>query len=215
MQYQSELSFLRDVFEKSRVHTEILSMDAAASFIGSSDGGRKNFGKIFDSLNRATLYKLKDGLECHYRLLLLPESERREVLIVGPYLADSIGEPDCLEIAEKRKLSQKELRYLYEYYTGLPVVTDDSHLMIMLTSFCERIWKTPSFAVEEIFGEEDFQSAHDCTHRRCDCRRVPHSRARHRTQCRQFRFQLHGALCDAADGLRVGKTAAGRNVHPV
>ncbi len=155
MQYQSELSFLRDVFEKSRVHTEILSMDAAASFIGSSDGGRQNFGKIFDSLNRATLYKLKDGLECHYRLLLLPESERREVLIVGPYLADSIGEADCLEIAEKRKLSQKELRYLYEYYTSLPVVTDDSHLMIMLTSFCERIWKTPSFAVEEIFGEED------------------------------------------------------------
>ena len=37
-----------------------------------------------------------------------------------------------------------------EYYAGIPVVREDSPLLVMLSTFCERIWKSPSFAIVDV-----------------------------------------------------------------
>ena len=152
VRYDSELSFLTDVFEKSRVHTKKLSIKEASVFFEERNGGG-SFSSFLNSIRPTTVYKLKDSFECRYRLFLLPENEKGEVLIIGPYLSTGINQSRLLEIAEEKRLMPKEQRYLAEYYTSLPVIDDDSHLMIMLSSFCERIWGTPSFAVEEVEGE--------------------------------------------------------------
>lgn len=157
MNYQSELSFLRDVFEKSRVNTELLSIKGAEDFFDKKNGKEGSLRALFENIRPMTVYKLKDNLGCRYRLFLLPQTEK--LLTVGPYLCENIGEDRILQIAEQRRFSQCECKYLREYYSSMPELTDGSPLLIMLSSFCERIWNTPSFAVREIDGEDCFQQA--------------------------------------------------------
>lgn len=154
MQYFRELSFLKDVFEKSRLHTELLPARELGRFF---DGNKENISPLSsfsEELRHGILYKFSDSFECRYCALMLPESEKDEILILGPYLSENMSKIKCLEIAERLGVSPKEKKHLQEYYMSIPVLPEDSPLMIMLTSFCERIWKNPAFSVVELGGEE-------------------------------------------------------------
>lgn len=163
MFYKSELSFLCEVFERNRIYAKLLSKEETERYFNSGEGSASllEAGISFSAseLCEGTLYKLEDKFCCHYRILLLPESEGK-ILVVGPFLKEEIGQRERLEIAEKRGLSPKKERYLSEYYRSIPILNDDSHLLVMLNVFCEKIWKTPSFAISEINGEQITPESH-------------------------------------------------------
>ena len=149
MRYQGELSFLRDVYEKSHLHTEELSVKSAREYLEAKPG-IGSLETFFSKMRDGRVYGICDSLKCRYLFFLLPGAEKDTVLTVGPFLSAGIGEAERLEIAEKNKLSLKEQRYLGEYYLSLPILTEESHLMIMLRSFCEKIWHSPVFEISEI-----------------------------------------------------------------
>ncbi len=157
MFYQSELSFLCEVFERNRIYAKVLSFEKAEQYFKAGDGRASllDVGIFFSKgeLCESTLYKLEDRFKCHYRLLLLPEADGK-LLVVGPFLKEKIGEREALEIAERCGLSPRKQRYLSEYYRSIPILEQDSHLLVMLNVFCEKIWKTPAFSVSEINGEQ-------------------------------------------------------------
>lgn len=55
-----------------------------------------------------------------------------------------------MEIGEKNGISPKKQRYLAEYYAGLPILAEGDRLFVMLDTFCELIWNSPSFAIVDI-----------------------------------------------------------------
>ena len=150
MLYSGELSFLRDVLEKSRVNTEQIPLSKAESFFDNKQGIKFHFTK---NVSSHTFYKITDALDCRYVFFLLPGSEKKEILFIGPYLSEPISKARCLEISAKHGMTTKEQRYLSEYYKGIPQISDSSHLMIMLRTFCELIWKTPAFTVEQLSAD--------------------------------------------------------------
>ncbi len=154
MFYQNELTFLREVFEKS--HIPIRLIDAAAWESEKKTAGfldeRAVFRQLFPMVLPETLYKFTDPFERSYRLLLLPDTKISTVLCIGPFLSLKISEQRLLEIAEENSLSPQKhsFRYLSEYYAGLPIFSDNEPLSIMLNVFCEKIWGSPTFLTKDI-----------------------------------------------------------------
>ena len=152
---------MHDTFQKSHVS---LSLVAEVDFYalrevnplqtGTEDTPDFFARKLFlQSLAPHTMYKQTDAYRRAWIYLLLSEGEKQEVLLVGPYLASPIGEEEMLEMSEENGLSPQIQRTVREYYASLPVLRDTNLLFVMLETFCERIWRRPSFAVVDVNRE--------------------------------------------------------------
>lgn len=105
---------------------------------------------FFGDLEPRTLYKLVDFFDLCYLYLQLPETEEPTVLLVGPYLMAPPEPERLLSLGEQRGVSPSRQKYFEEYYTGIPVLTENNHLLLMVSTFCERIWNCTSFAVVDV-----------------------------------------------------------------
>ncbi|MBR2011563.1 MAG: helix-turn-helix transcriptional regulator [Clostridia bacterium] len=162
MFYESELRFLCDTFQKCHVQTAVLPADNLKSALMNTDLGAL-FGKAapervfttsaFDNICACTMYKLTDHFQLCYIYFLLPDPTNSTLLLIGPYLPSPPSPGAVLEIGEKNGASPKSQRYLDEYYAGLPILEQNSHLFFMLNTFCERIWNSPSFSIIDVNNE--------------------------------------------------------------
>lgn len=160
MFYDNELEFLCDTFKKSRVYVctltpgELMSSvrDAATDhfFFQTPYVEENKLSDFLSGIKEKTMYKTSDSFGRRYVCLLLPDSVKRNMLFIGPYLCTPISSHEILEIGEKNNVSPKSQQYLNEYYSSLPVLAENSHLFIMLETFCERIWNSPSFAIIDL-----------------------------------------------------------------
>ncbi|MBQ8375055.1 MAG: helix-turn-helix domain-containing protein [Clostridia bacterium] len=155
MFYQRELSFLRDVFKKNYVETEVTEQYAPKNEPNVQNGflyPQSIFLSVFPKLLPETLYKYTDPFARNYRFLLLPDTSAPLVLSIGPFLTSALTEQQLLEIGENNGISPQKHshRYLSEYYAGLPTIHENSPLLIMLNAFCEKIWESPSFLVKDV-----------------------------------------------------------------
>ncbi len=156
MPVRVELDFLRSVFQKSRVRTQILSLhDSADSLLDAWLSGivslpqteQKTVKQVFGAVADKTKYRLSTALALQYTLLRLPLLSEKNLLFIGPYLSSPLSAEASLEIGERLGLSPASQRLLGEYYAALPVLTEEDKLFQMLDVFCERVWQTASFAV--------------------------------------------------------------------
>ncbi|MBR2464833.1 MAG: helix-turn-helix transcriptional regulator [Clostridia bacterium] len=162
MFYENELQFLCDTFQKCHVKTAILPSEELRSSLTHTDLGTL-FGKatpdrVFissavENISPRTMYKLTDYFQLCYIYFLLPDFPRSTVLLIGPYLPSTPSPGAVLEIGEQNGVSPKSQRYLDEYFAGLPILKQNSHLFLMLNTFCERIWKNPSFSIVDVNNE--------------------------------------------------------------
>ena len=160
MPYTSELTFLCEIFKKCRLHAFVATPDTFSKKIEQINeqslfereiNARRFLHHFPTDLEPATLYKLTDKLNLCYLYLLLPDSKvERTVLFIGPYHTGTPTHEQMLELGEQNGISPQRQRYFEEYYTGFPTLQADSHLFTMLNTFCERIWKRPSFAIIDI-----------------------------------------------------------------
>ncbi len=161
-EYEKELRFLCDVFFKCHIPIRTASLIDSANTVLSSGldffngvvDGVVTVRQYFGDLSAQTLYKICDGLNRCYLYLLLPEAAESTVLFIGPYLKEVSSEAQRLELAEKIGIPPKSQRYFDEYYAGIPVLQDGNQLFLMLDTFCEHIWDSPSFAIVDRNLEE-------------------------------------------------------------
>ncbi len=155
MFYSTELSFLCEVFQKIHLNTDIIEENelkntSLKSNLDRPFHCREFISSVFNMLHSYTVYRLTDSYGCCYRFLLLPEVQTPTILCVGPYLTSQLSSNKVFEICEENGLSPTKHRYLSEYYSGLPVLPDDCHMLIMFDTFCEAIWKNRSFKIKDI-----------------------------------------------------------------
>lgn len=153
MFYQNELQFLCDTLRKSRV-------SAFAANEADFAEGVKNIGMdgmlgisappFPRDLDSHTLYKYTDVDDLCYLYFLLPETEAPTILFVGPYLAASPSHERLLTLGANRGVSAAQQAHFEEYYTSIPVLYEGNPLFVMITTFCERIWKISSFAIVDV-----------------------------------------------------------------
>ncbi len=152
MLYEKELELLRSSFEKCRLKTAIILTDGREPRQPEGElerilSGATPRGILSVAIEPKTLYKLRDDFELKYKFLLLTDGA---VLIVGPYLAETVSEGTILEIGERNGISPKRQRYLKELYESIPVLDERCPLFVMLDAFLERLWDSPSFAIVDV-----------------------------------------------------------------
>ena len=163
MLYEQELALLRDTFQKSHVNLVCMSQsdfydlrDVHPLQAGTEDDSSSSLRKLFlQTLAPYTMYKQTDAYRRAWIYLLLPQSEDKDVLLMGPYLSAPLSEEELLEMCEENGLFPQMQRTVREYYASLPVLRDTNLLFIMLETFCERIWQRPSFALVDVNREHN------------------------------------------------------------
>lgn len=155
MIYANELSFLRDVFRKSRISADVIDLsewqyDTFPQITDDLIDRRILFRELFPTLRSCTVYRLTDSFECCYRFILLPDTQTTKVLCIGPYLSAPLTAEDLLEIGEINGVPPQKQTMLAEIYASMTVLSSDSPLFTVLHTFCERIWHGPAYSVKDI-----------------------------------------------------------------
>ncbi len=159
MFYENELQFLCDTFKKSRVRAFYATKEEFEERVQHSSEEMVYSGELLRAdtmrhfprdMEARTMYRLTDAFGFSYVYLLLPARSEETVLLVGPYLSAMPLPAQMLEIGEANGISPKHQRYLEEYYSTIPVLAEGDRLFLMLDTFCERIWKSPSFAIVDV-----------------------------------------------------------------
>ncbi len=160
--YERELGFLCDVFCKCHIPARAVSLTDSVSTVFSSESASffrvaeegVSVRQFFGEISSHTLYKTADGLHRCYSYLLLPDGKDSTVLFIGPYLDRELSPSQVLELAEKMEIPPKFQRYFNEYFSSIPCLPEGSQLFILLNTFCERIWSSPSFSIVDVNRED-------------------------------------------------------------
>ncbi len=163
MFYENELEFLCEALKKIHVRAVAVRKDAPLRSVMDSDI-YSVFGRevqldlavqdAVGELSRRTMYKSTDELYLSYIYFLLPGDEER-ILFIGPYLPYSVVPSRVLELKKRIDASPKSRKYADEYYSGIPVLSPDSYALVMINTFCERIWESPAFSIVDVTSEAD------------------------------------------------------------
>lgn len=158
--YRSELDFLRDTLQKSHLRVTVTDLDTA----GRSAAESGFFVTLPFPISQAelepyTVYRVTDPSDLCYLYLLLPETEIPTLLLVGPYLTAQPSRERLLELGELHGISPARQSRFEEYYRGIPVLAEGDRIFLMLSTFCERIWRRPSFAIVDVSRKQQLPAS--------------------------------------------------------
>ena len=147
MNYTAELEYLMKVLKKMRIPTELVNGEGLDEQV--PDLGLRHFlgldaGYRYEdlALEENTVYKINDEFMCRYIGILLPQPFSADALLIGPYMSYEPTEAQLLEELERLGLSASRLPQLKQYYSAVPVLPDESPLMMLVNAFAETLWGT-------------------------------------------------------------------------
>lgn len=160
MFYESELKLVKSTFQKCRIQVIQLSPDepipiatdiGLLKLLGFKEEAFKTFNQIVPELEDNVIYRLTDKFLRSYIFLSLPNIASRQILLIGPYLTEEISSNQILEKAEEIGIAAHNIKELERYYSGIPILKQDSHLFALLDSFAELIWHgTDTYSVIDV-----------------------------------------------------------------
>ncbi len=160
--YGSEMRFLCDVLNKSRVQVTFASPnDSLSKVLGNSLFSILKNQKITDEplcnflgkLQPNILYKNTDTFKICYFYFILPQMPQETVVFIGPIVHNPLSNSELLKICEKVNIPPNSLKVFNEFYYSIPVIKENSHLFIMLDTFCEKIWGANNYSLHDVEQE--------------------------------------------------------------
>ncbi|MBO5789674.1 MAG: helix-turn-helix domain-containing protein, partial [Clostridia bacterium] len=100
-----------------------------------------------------TKYKMTDAFSLSYTYFLLPTETESAVLFIGPYLSQSLSKEGLLELGERAGIKPSAQKYFEQYYATIPLALEDDRILTLIDTFCEHIWRSPSFDIVEKSGQ--------------------------------------------------------------
>lgn len=156
MNFENDLSFFREILEKSHIHTAVLALHdnigatvepifrRITRFFSETD---VTVQRVFGNIEKETQYMLCNEFKLRYIYLRLPVFSERNILFIGPYLTAFPSSQDILEISEKLSLNPSGQNLLREGYAAVPIISENDRIFAVIDAFCERIWQKASFAI--------------------------------------------------------------------
>ncbi len=148
MFYEAELDFLRTVFTKCHIKTFIFSSDNVPydeidtgfrKFLNISVDFENIHKSVIKSVKENTIFEFKDIFGCFYLFMLLPDSDKK-ILLIGPFIHEVPTRKQIMEQAETLGIGPSLFKDLENYYTSIPHLPENSHLFAVIDSFGELIW---------------------------------------------------------------------------
>ena len=162
MFYGSELHFLCDVFKKSRIQVCFTSPEDTLnkvldknllSILKNPKIDNMLLSDFTGKIEENILYKNTDSFNISYIYFLLPEMPEYTVIFIGPFIDTPLSQAELLKRCEKAKILPKNQAIFNEYYMSIPIISKSSHLLVMLDTFCEKIWGANNFTLHDVEQE--------------------------------------------------------------
>lgn len=149
--YQQELDLTTSILRRMRLSVHLLCREDSLAVL---DTGLRHVIGLHDDYDAAlrtslpwqherTIYKIMDQFMCHYIYLHLPGTAEPTALVIGPYLTVDPTPAMLLEQTERLGLSMQLLQPQADFYASLPVFSDPSVILSIVSCLGEVIWKGP------------------------------------------------------------------------
>ena len=158
MPYLQYLDFVRDLLDKLHIHTTIMEeqipekVDLGLRGLLYDDTIYERF--LTHSLHEIpdnTIYAFRDEYLCSYIILKIPSEIKSQYFFVGPYLQQLPPDEFIEQKTTSFHLSEEQLVQIKMYYHNLPLISDDSHVIAIVTTLGKMIWGTDeSFTFENL-----------------------------------------------------------------
>ena len=153
---ENEWEFLCETFRKCRVYASIRKRSDPIRALpeiehsmleASGENQDLTIGGFLQMPEAKTIVKATSRFSLRYLYMAPSEDMPDTILLIGPYLTEPLPTSDILETAEKLNLSPTAAKHISRAYADVPVLRHDSHLFVLLDTFCERMWDTTTFSV--------------------------------------------------------------------
>lgn len=145
MFYKDELNFFRNVIEKSKIQTVIITKTEMPKKIDMGIRDYLNLKSDYEELfnkfgNEKTIIKVCDPFFCNYIFIPLPQCEIESVLVVGPYTKNAVAKKDISKVTHEYAFSQKITAEIQKYFSTVPYLNDDGMIMTLVNCLGEKLF---------------------------------------------------------------------------
>lgn len=149
MHYDSVLSYIRKVLENRHIPTTIYEepFDEIESIdCGLRESLLKNFNKKealmhFINVCRAnTLYYVTDEYYCSYVCMQLPNPQKQQYFIIGPFTYVNINQKNYFALLDKLKIPTNLLPILEKYYYNIAFVGSETQFKNLINTFSDTLF---------------------------------------------------------------------------
>ena len=158
MFYEAELRFLRETFRKCRIPATMIDLNSTLQERQDLDltlffehlDTTAPIAQLLPPIQERIIYRLSDSFFHRYLYFKLPELPTEGILLIGPYLEASPTEGQLMEWAETHHIPPGKQPQLMQYIWSLPILSQNSHLHVMLDAFMERLWGLGNYSIEDV-----------------------------------------------------------------
>ena len=163
MSYENELGLIRSVLDKRHISSYLVDYDDEVleafnrewlSFYSGVLNSGVRIKDLLQSIEPNTIYKMSTPYSFYYIFCMLPGRATKNILLIGPYLPDSISENRLLEIGEMLGVSPKDQKIFEQYFESIPVLHNSSSIFVMLDALGEAMWGKNSFSMVDVSTEK-------------------------------------------------------------
>lgn len=177
MHYDSVLTYVRKVLENAHIPTHIFE-EPFDDIISIDFGLRESLFKDFDkkaafsvfieTCKENTLYYFSDKYYCSYSCMQLPNPEKKQYFIAGPFTYIDIHKENYLELLERLDVPASLLPMLENYYYNISFVNSEAQFKNLMGTLAETIWGSSGYSVAGVSGNlwnipagEDFITSYE------------------------------------------------------
>lgn len=162
MSFTAELSFFKNVLHQLHIPCRVFSNSETDLY--DADLGlrrRLNFteevfseslSKLESLVKPNLIYRILDEFFCNYFLLLLPEEQQNNYLLVGPYLTEEVDSDRLLDLMSQKKINRDWKAVFDSYFRRVTVLRNEDILLASLNALGESLWGVGCFHYESFLG---------------------------------------------------------------
>lgn len=161
MHYDSVLTYVRKVLENRHIPTviyeepfeEIQSIDCGLrESLYKGFNKKEDFTYFMDACRENTLYYLTDEYYCSYVCMQLPNPEKLQYFIIGPFTYIHINQKNYLTLLDALNIPANLLSILENYYYNIAFVNSETQFKNLISTLCDIIWENSHYSVSAVYG---------------------------------------------------------------
>lgn len=161
MHYDSVLTYVRKVLENRHIPTviyeepfeEIQSIDCGLrESLYKGFNKKEDFTYFMDACRENTLYYLTDEYYCSYVCMQLPNPEKLQYFIIGPFTYIHINQKNYLTLLDALNIPAILLPILENYYYNIAFVNSETQFKNLISTLCDIIWENSHYSVSAVYG---------------------------------------------------------------
>ena len=165
MSYENELDLVRSVLDKRHIGSylvdfndevlEAFNKEWLSFYSGVLNSGIK-IKDLIPNIESGVVYKMSTPYSFCYIFLLLPGKAGKNILLIGPYLPESVTGNRMLEIGEMLGIAPKDQKLFEKYFESVPILQDSSSVFVMLDALGDVMWGKNNFSMLDVSTERLF-----------------------------------------------------------